>query len=77
KVSLKELNGQLQATKNLIGDAIPVLESTNKVLADVNSDKNLNNGIAKLNKAQNTVQKGIDATNKATTLINNGQKPTK
>ncbi|MDI6532534.1 YhgE/Pip domain-containing protein [Bacillus mycoides] len=77
KVALSDLNGQLQATKNLIGDAIPVLESTNKVLADVNSDKNLNNGIAKLNKAQNTVQKGIDATNKATTLINNGQKPTK
>ncbi|MFF1994166.1 YhgE/Pip family protein [Bacillus mycoides] len=77
KVALNDLNGQLQATKNLIGDAIPVLESTNKVLADVNSGKNLNNGIAKLNKAQNTVQKGIDATNKATTLINNGQKPTK
>ncbi|PDZ84286.1 YhgE/Pip domain-containing protein [Bacillus toyonensis] len=77
KIYLNDLNGQLQATKNLIGDAIPVLESTNKVLADVNSDKNLNNGIAKLNKAQNAVQKGIDATNKATTLINNGQKPTK
>ncbi|MFK4426547.1 MULTISPECIES: YhgE/Pip domain-containing protein [Bacillus] len=77
KVALNDLNGQLKATKNLIGDAIPVLESTNKVLADVNSGKNLNNGIAKLNKAQNTVQKGIDATNKATTLINNGQKPTK
>lgn len=77
KVSLNDLNGQLQATNNLIGDAIPVLESTNKVLADVNSDKNLNGGIAKLNKIQNSVQKGIDATNKATTLINNGQKPTK
>ncbi|WP_270606281.1 YhgE/Pip domain-containing protein [Bacillus mobilis] len=77
KVVLKDLNGQLQATNNLIGDAIPVLESTNKVLADVNSDKNLNGGIAKLNKIQNSVQKGIDATNKATTLINNGQKPTK
>ncbi|MED0939168.1 YhgE/Pip domain-containing protein [Bacillus mobilis] len=77
KVALNDLNGQLQATNNLIGDAIPVLESTNKVLADVNSDKNLNGGIAKLNKIQNSVQKGIDATNKATTLINNGQKPTK
>lgn len=77
KVSLNDLNGQLQATNNLIGDAIPVLESTNKVLADVNSGKNLNGGIAKLNKIQNSVQKGIDATNKATTLINNGQKPTK
>lgn len=77
KVVLNDLNGQLQATNNLIGDAIPVLESTNKVLADVNSDKNLNGGIAKLNKIQNSVQKGIDATNKATTLINNGQKPTK
>ena len=30
-----------------------------------------------MNKIQNSVQKGIDATNKATTLINNGQKPTK
>lgn len=77
KVALNDLNGQLQATNNLIGDAIPVLESTNKVLADVNNDKNLNGGIAKLNKIQNSVQKGIDATNKATTLINNGQKPTK
>ncbi|MGE7871459.1 YhgE/Pip family protein [Bacillus paramycoides] len=77
KVALNDLNGQLQATNNLIGDAIPVLESTNKVLADVNSGKNLNGGIAKLNKIQNTVQKGIDATNKANTLINNGQKPTK
>ncbi|MHC8671021.1 YhgE/Pip family protein [Bacillus cereus] len=77
KVALNDLNGQLQATNNLIGDAIPVLESTNKVLADVNSGKNLNGGIAKLNKIQNSVQKGIDATNKATTLINNGQKPTK
>ncbi|MDZ4579912.1 YhgE/Pip domain-containing protein [Bacillus cereus] len=77
KVALNDLNGQLQATNNLIGDAIPVLESTNKVLADVNSGKNLNGGIAKLNKIQNSVQKGIDATNKAITLINNGQKPTK
>ncbi|MDC6158309.1 YhgE/Pip domain-containing protein [Bacillus albus] len=77
KVALNDLNGQLQATNNLIGDAIPVLESTNKVLADVNSGKNLNGGIAKLNKIQSSVQKGIDATNKATTLINNGQKPTK
>ncbi len=77
KVALNDLNGQLQATNNLIGDAIPVLESTNKVLADVDSGKNLNGGIAKLNKIQNSVQKGIDATNKATTLINNGQKPTK
>ncbi|MCQ6285681.1 YhgE/Pip domain-containing protein [Bacillus cereus] len=77
KVALNDLNGQLQATNNLIGDAIPVLESANKVLADVNSGKNLNGGIAKLNKIQNSVQKGIDATNKATTLINNGQKPTK
>ncbi|PFJ15377.1 phage infection protein [Bacillus cereus] len=77
KVVLNDLNGQLQATNNLIGDVIPVLESINKVLADVNSDKNLNNEIEKLNKVQNAVQKGIDATNKATTLINNGQKPTK
>ncbi|PFT74234.1 phage infection protein [Bacillus thuringiensis] len=77
KVALNDLNGQLQATNNLIGDAILVLESANKVLADVNSGKNLNGGIAKLNKIQNSVQKGIDATNKATTLINNGQKPTK
>ncbi|MBU4641310.1 phage infection protein [Bacillus toyonensis] len=77
KVAIKDINGQLQAVNNVLGDAKPVLESTNKVLADLNSEKNLNGGIAKLNKAQNAVQKGIDATNKATTLINNGQKPTK
>ena len=40
-MALNDLNGQLQATNNLIGDAIPVLESTNKVLADVNSGKTL------------------------------------
>ncbi|MCQ6357184.1 YhgE/Pip domain-containing protein [Bacillus cereus] len=77
KVALNSLNGQFQSGIGLIDDMIPVLESTNKVLADVNSDKNLNNGIAKLNKAKSSLQKGVDATNKGITLINNGQKPTK
>ncbi|MGE6402202.1 YhgE/Pip family protein [Bacillus cereus] len=77
KVALNSLNGQFQSGIGLIDDMIPVLESTNKVLADVNSDKNLNNGIAKLNKAKSSLQKGLDATNKGITLVNNGQKPTK
>ncbi|MGD6892452.1 YhgE/Pip family protein [Bacillus mobilis] len=77
KVALNSLNGQFQSGIGLIDDMIPVLESTNKVLADVNSDKNLNNGIAKLNKAKSSLQKGVDATNKGITLLNNGQKPTK
>ncbi|WP_433773569.1 YhgE/Pip family protein [Bacillus wiedmannii] len=77
KVALNSLNGQFQSGIGLIDDMIPVLESTNKVLADVNSDKNLNNGITKLNKAKSSLQKGVDATNKGITLINNGQKPTK
>ncbi len=51
------LNGQFQSGIGLIDDMIPVLESTNKVLADVNSDKNLNNGIAKLNKAKSMLTK--------------------
>ncbi|MGN7197032.1 YhgE/Pip family protein [Bacillus mycoides] len=77
KVALNSLNGQFQSGIGLIDDMIPVLESTNKVLADVNSDKNLNNGIAKLNKAKSSLQKGVEATNKGITLLNNGQKPTK
>ncbi|PED09344.1 YhgE/Pip domain-containing protein [Bacillus pseudomycoides] len=77
KVALTSLNGQFQAGISMIDDMIPVLESANKVLADVNSDKNLDNGIAKLNKAKDALQKGIDATNKGITLINNGQQPTK
>ncbi|PFE03485.1 phage infection protein [Bacillus sp. AFS023182] len=77
KVALNSLNGQFQAGINMINDMIPVLESTNKVLADVNNDKNLNNAIAKLNTTKDALQKGVDATNKAITLINNGQKPTK
>ncbi len=36
---------------------IPVLENTNKVLADVNSDKNTNNTISKLNKVKDGLQK--------------------
>jgi len=77
KVALNSLNGQFQAGISMIDDMIPVLESANKVLADVNSDKNLDNGIAKLNKAKDALQKGADATNKGITLINNGQQPTK
>lgn len=77
KVALNSLNGQFQSGIGLIDDMIPVLESTNKVLADVNSGKNLNNGITKLNKAKSSLQKGVEATNKGITLLNNGQKPTK
>lgn len=54
---------------------IPVLESTNKVLADVNSDKNLNGTISKLNKAKDGLQKGMDLTDKGIDAINKGQKP--
>ena len=77
KTALNSLNGQFQAGIGMIDDMIPVLESANKVLADVNSDKNLDNGIATLNKAKSALQKGVDATNKGITLINNGQQPTK
>ncbi|HDX9630035.1 TPA: YhgE/Pip domain-containing protein [Bacillus cereus] len=75
KVALNELNGQFQAGWNLVNDMIPVLESTNKVLADVNSDKNLNGTIAKLNKAKDGLQKGMDLTDKGIDAINKGQKP--
>ncbi len=51
KVALNSLNSQFQATSNMITDMIPVLESANKVFADVNSDKNFNNQIAKLKKS--------------------------
>ena len=57
KVALNDLNGQFKASWNLVNDMIPVLESTNKVLADVNSDKNLNGTISKLNKAKDGLQK--------------------
>ncbi|PEE25940.1 hypothetical protein, partial [Bacillus toyonensis] len=40
KVALNSLNGQFQSGIGLIDDMIPVLESTNKLLADVSSDKN-------------------------------------
>lgn len=75
KVALNDLNGQFQAGWNLVNDMIPVLESTNKVLTDVNSDKNLNGTIAKLNKAKDGLQKGIDLTDKGIDAINKGQKP--
>ena len=52
---------------------IPVLENTNKVLADVNSDKNTNNTISKLNKVKDGLQKGIDLTDKGIDSINKGQ----
>ncbi|WP_440898739.1 YhgE/Pip family protein [Bacillus cereus] len=77
KVALNSLNSQFQAGISMINDMIPVLESANKVLADVSSDKNLDNGIVKLNKAKDALQKGVDATNKGITLINNGKQPTK
>ncbi|MDA2040523.1 YhgE/Pip domain-containing protein [Bacillus cereus] len=75
KVALNELNGQFKAGWNLVNDMIPVLESTNKVLADVNSDKNLNGTISKLNKAKDGLQKGMDLTDKGIDAINKGQKP--
>ena len=52
---------------------IPVLENTNKVLADVNSDKNMNNTISKLNKVKDGLQKGINLTDKGIDSINKGQ----
>ncbi|MBE7105545.1 YhgE/Pip domain-containing protein [Bacillus cereus] len=75
KVALNDLNGQFQAGWNLVNDMIPVMENTNKVLADVNSDKNLNGTIAKLNKVKDGFQKGRDLTNKGIDAINQGQKP--
>ncbi|MBJ8007073.1 MULTISPECIES: YhgE/Pip domain-containing protein [Bacillus] len=75
KVALNDLNGQFQAGWNLVNDMIPVMESTNKILADVNSGKNLNGTIAKLNKAKDGLQKGMDLTDKGIDAINKGQKP--
>ncbi|PFL19742.1 phage infection protein [Bacillus cereus] len=75
KVALNDLNGQFKAGWNLVNDMIPVMESTNKVLGDVNSDKNLNGTIAKLNKAKDGLQKGMDLTDKGIDAINKGQKP--
>ncbi|MDZ4415606.1 YhgE/Pip domain-containing protein [Bacillus cereus] len=75
KVALNDLNGQFKASWNLVNDMIPVLESTNKVLADVNSDKNLNGTISKLNKVKDGLQKGMDLTDKGIDAINKGQKP--
>ena len=67
------MNGQFKASWNLVNDMIPVLESTNKVLADVNSDKNLNGTISKLNKAKDGLQKGMELTDKGIDAINKGQ----
>ncbi|MEJ9256576.1 YhgE/Pip domain-containing protein [Bacillus wiedmannii] len=75
KVALNDIRGELQAGKNLVNDMIPVMENANKVLADVNSDKNMNNTIAKLNKVKDGFQKGIDLTDKGIDAINKGQKP--
>ncbi|MBY0599991.1 YhgE/Pip domain-containing protein [Bacillus bingmayongensis] len=77
KVALNSLNSQFQATSNMIGDMIPVLENANKVLADVNSDKNFNDQIAKLKKAQDGLQKGMELTDKGIDAINKGQQPAK
>ncbi|PEK39823.1 phage infection protein [Bacillus pseudomycoides] len=77
KATLNSLNGQFQAGINLIDDMIPVLENANKVLADVNSDKNFNDQIAKLNKAKNGLQKGMELTDKGINAINKGQQPAK
>ncbi|HDR4593738.1 TPA: YhgE/Pip domain-containing protein [Bacillus cereus] len=75
KVALNDLNGQFKAGLNLVNDMIPVMENANKVLADVNSDKNTNNMISKLNKVKDGLQKGIDLTDKGIDAINKGQKP--
>ncbi|WP_226641086.1 YhgE/Pip domain-containing protein [Bacillus tropicus] len=75
KVALNDLNGQFKAGLNLVNDMIPVMENTNKVLADVNSDKNTNNMISNLNKVKDGLQKGIDLTDKGIDAINKGQKP--
>ncbi|TPV39889.1 YhgE/Pip domain-containing protein [Bacillus dicomae] len=75
KVALNDLNGQFKAGRNLVNDMIPVMENANKVLADVNSDKNMNNMISKLNKVKDGFQKGIDLTDKGIDAINKGQKP--
>lgn len=75
KVALNDLNGQFKAGLNLVNDMIPVMENTNKVLADVNSDKNTNNMISKLNKLKDGLQKAIDLTDKGIDAINKGQKP--
>ncbi|MEK4735176.1 MULTISPECIES: YhgE/Pip domain-containing protein [Bacillus] len=75
KVALNDLNGQFQAGWNLVNDMIPVMENTNKVLTDVNSGKNLNGTITKLNKVKDGLQKGIDLTDKGIDAINKGQKP--
>ncbi|MGE7868277.1 YhgE/Pip family protein [Bacillus paramycoides] len=75
KVALNDLNGQFKAGLNLVNDMIPVMENANKVLADVNSDKNMNNMISKLNKVKDGFQKGIDLTDKGIDAINKGQKP--
>lgn len=75
KVALNDLNGQFKAGLNLVNDMIPVMENTNKVLADVNSDKNTNNMISSLNKVKDGLQKGIDLTDKGIDAINKGQKP--
>ncbi|WIY61703.1 YhgE/Pip domain-containing protein [Bacillus arachidis] len=77
KVALNSLNGQFQAASNMIGDMIPVLENANKVLADVNSDKNFNDQIAKLKKAKSGLQKGMELTDKGIDAINKGQQPAK
>ncbi|MBH0346613.1 YhgE/Pip domain-containing protein [Bacillus pacificus] len=75
KVALNDLNGQFKAGRNLVNDMIPVMENANKVLADVNSDKNMNNMISKLNKVKDGFQKGINLTDKGIDAINKGQKP--
>lgn len=75
KVALNDLNGQFKAGLNLVNDMIPVMENANKVLADVNSDKNTNNMISNLNKVKDGLQKGIDLTDKGIDAINKGQKP--
>ncbi|MEH7459499.1 YhgE/Pip domain-containing protein [Bacillus sp. JJ1127] len=77
KTALNSLNGQFQAGINMIDDMIPVLNDLNKILGDINSDKNVNDQIAKLNKAKTDLQKGMDLTNKGIAAIDKGQQPAK
>ncbi|TXR68215.1 YhgE/Pip domain-containing protein [Bacillus sp. AR18-7] len=75
KVALNDLNGQFKAGLNLVNNMIPVMENANKVLAEVNRDKSMNNMISKLNKVKDGFQKGINLTDKGIDAINKGQKP--
>lgn len=77
KEALTTLNARFTTMNQMIDDIIPVLNDANKIAADVNSSKNLNGPIDKLNKTKAGLEKGINATNVAINAINQGQKPAK